>query len=104
MRGMTRLGANLQMQLKLIPLFLVKESESNSGEHVDMENLSSLVVKITNCGSSKQKREAVKVGDPNPRKGRPGRRKGDLYLSGKYTCINMHNIPIKNLGNVLEGS
>ena len=67
-----------------------------------MENLSSLVVKILNCGSSKQKREAVKVNDPNPSKGRPGRRKGDLYLSGKYTCIIMHCIPIANIGNILE--
>ena len=31
-------------------------------------------------------------------------KKGNLYLSGKYTCIIMHSIPIKNLENVLEGS
>ena len=45
-----------------------------------MENLSSLVAKITSCGLSKQKREAVKARDPNPKKGRSGRRKG-TYIS-----------------------
>ena len=31
------------------------------------------------------------------------KKKGDLYLSGKYTCIIMHCIPIENLKNILEG-
>ena len=54
--------------MKFAPSFLFKESGSNSGGHVDMKNLSSPVAKILSCGSSKQKREAVKAGDPNPEK------------------------------------
>ena len=39
-----------------------------------------------------------------PQKEKARKKKGDLYLLGKYTCIIMHCIPIENLGNVLQGS
>ena len=68
-----------------------------------MKNLSSPVVRTLSCDSSKQKQKSSKPEVQIPEK-KAWRKKGDLYLSGKYTCIIMHCIPIENLKNILEGS